>query len=170
MSLRVYVCVSVSWLSEGLVLASGVHVVLLVWVVKVVGLVAVVAVADDRMLDAFSLQLLLLVNSLQLCHQLSDEGLGRRSRAKCEAKSVSNMTRCQYNYLLFDKYFPVTQVVSENQTMNPTIEYFLYQSLTCLTPLSSMVALKNKTPTSHTFPSLRPLRFSLCANFSISIN
>lgn len=90
-----YVCVSVSWLSEGLVLASGVHVVLLVWVVKVVGLVAVVAVADDRMLDAFSLQLLLLVNSLQLCHQLCDEGLRRRSRAKFEGKSVSNLTCCQ---------------------------------------------------------------------------
>lgn len=125
--LLVYMCVSVSWLSEGLVLASGVHVVLLVWVVKVIGLVAVVAVADDRMLDAFSLQLLLLVNSLQLCHQLCDEGLRRRSRAKFETKSVSNMTCCQY--------FSVTHVVSEKQTMNPTDEYFLYQSLICRIPL-----------------------------------
>ncbi len=63
-------------MSESLVLTSGVvHVV--VWVVKMVGLMAVVAVADDRMLDAFRLQLFLLVNPLQLRHQLPDEGLRR---------------------------------------------------------------------------------------------
>lgn len=68
-------------MSEGLVLAPGVlQMLVMVWVVKMVGLMAVVAVADDRMLDAFTLQLFLLVNSLQLCHQLSDEGL-RRSTA-----------------------------------------------------------------------------------------
>lgn len=72
--------------SEGLVLASGVVGVL--WFVKVVGLVAVVAVADDRMLDALALQLFLLVNSLQLRHQLSDEGL-RRSRGHMELVSGS---------------------------------------------------------------------------------
>lgn len=71
------------WLSEGLVLAASVvyRVVLVVlWVVEVVGLMAVVAVTDDRVLDAFALQLLLLVKSLQLSHQLFDEGL-RSSRA-----------------------------------------------------------------------------------------
>lgn len=70
--------IELCWLegsSEGLVLASAVVEVLWLWVVKVVGLVAVVAVADDRMLDAFALQLVLLVNSLQFRHQLSDEGL-----------------------------------------------------------------------------------------------
>lgn len=71
--------------SEGLVLASGVVGVL--WVVEVVGLVARVAVADDRMLDALALQLVLLVNSLQLCHQLSGEGL-RRSRSHMEQVSL----------------------------------------------------------------------------------
>ncbi len=76
-------------LSEGLVLALGVVEVLLlvlVWVVKVIGLMAVVAVADDRMLDAFALQLVLLVNSLQLCHQLSDEGLRRSTEHGAEMK------------------------------------------------------------------------------------
>ena len=68
------VCVSVGVLSEGLVLASSLVVVLLC-VVEVVGLVAVVAVTDDRMLDAFALQLVLLLNALQLSHQLLDERL-----------------------------------------------------------------------------------------------
>lgn len=52
----------------------------MVWVVKMVGLMTMVAVADDGMLNAFALQLLLLLNSLQLSHQLSDESL-RRSTA-----------------------------------------------------------------------------------------
>lgn len=70
-------------LSEGLVLAVGVvdrMVLVVLWVVEVVGLMAIVAVTDDRMLDAFTLQLFLLVKSLQLFHQLLDEGL-RSSRA-----------------------------------------------------------------------------------------
>lgn len=50
----------------------------MVWVVEVVGLVAVVAVTDGWMLDAFPLQLVLLVKPLQLPHQLTDEGLRRR--------------------------------------------------------------------------------------------
>lgn len=52
----------------------------MVWVVKMVGLMTMVALADDGMLNAFALQLLLLLNSLQLSHQLSDESL-RRSTA-----------------------------------------------------------------------------------------
>lgn len=52
----------------------------MVWVVKMVGLMTMVAVADDGMLNAFALQLLLLLNSLQLSYQLSDESL-RRSTA-----------------------------------------------------------------------------------------
>lgn len=64
--------------SEGLVLSPGVmQVVLMVRVVEVVGLVAMVAVADDGVLDAFALQVLLLVDALQLPQQLLDEGLGR---------------------------------------------------------------------------------------------
>lgn len=57
-------------------------VLVLVGVVEVVRLVAVVAVTDDGMFDAFALQLLLLVNPLQLWHQLSDEGLRRSARIK----------------------------------------------------------------------------------------
>lgn len=61
---------------ECLVLALGVvPSVVMVRVVKMVGLVAVVTVADDWVLNAFTLQLFLFVNSLQLCQQLSDEGL-----------------------------------------------------------------------------------------------
>lgn len=44
-------------------------------VVKMVGLVSVVAVTDDRVLDAFALEILLLVNAVQLGHQLRDEDL-----------------------------------------------------------------------------------------------
>lgn len=67
--------------SEGLVLSLGVmQVVLMVRVVKVVGLVTMVAVADDGVLDAFTLQVLLLVDALQLSQQLLDESL-RRSAA-----------------------------------------------------------------------------------------
>lgn len=67
--------------SEGLVLSPGVmQVVLMVRVVKVVGLVTMVAVADDGVLDAFTLQVLLLVDALQLSQQLLDESL-RRSAA-----------------------------------------------------------------------------------------
>lgn len=52
-------------LLECLVLALGVvPSVVMVRVVKMVGLVAVVTVADDRVLNAFILQLFLLVNSL----------------------------------------------------------------------------------------------------------
>lgn len=65
--------------SEGLVLSLGVmQVVLMVRVVKVVGLVTMVAVADDGVLNAFTLQVLLLVNTFQLYQQLLDESLGRR--------------------------------------------------------------------------------------------
>lgn len=64
--------------SEGLVLSPGVMQV--VRVVKVVGLVTMVAVADDGVLDAFTLQVLLLVDALQLSQQLLDESL-RRSAA-----------------------------------------------------------------------------------------
>lgn len=67
-------------LSEGLVLTPAlVKVVLMVWVVKMVGLVSVVAVTDDWVLDAFTLQILLLVNAVQLGHQPCDEVLRRRS-------------------------------------------------------------------------------------------
>lgn len=62
-------------------MAPGVvQMLVMVWVVKMVGLMTMVAVADDGMLNAFTLQLLLLLNSLQLSHQLSDESL-RRSTA-----------------------------------------------------------------------------------------
>lgn len=62
--------------SEGLVLTTAVVTLLvMVWVVKMVGLVSVVAVTDDRVLDAFTLEILLLVNSVQLGHQLHDENL-----------------------------------------------------------------------------------------------
>lgn len=65
--------------SEGLVLTPAVvKLVVMVWVVEVVGLVPVVAVTDDGVLDAFALQILLLVNAVQLCHQLCDEALKRR--------------------------------------------------------------------------------------------
>lgn len=65
-------------LSEGLVLTLAlVKLVVMVWVVEMVGLVSVVAVRDDRVLDAFTLQILLLVNSVQLGHQLCDEVLRR---------------------------------------------------------------------------------------------
>ena len=57
-----------------LVLALG-GVEVLLWVVKVVRLMAMMAVADDRVFDAFSLQLFFLVDSLKLCHQLFDKGL-----------------------------------------------------------------------------------------------
>lgn len=57
-----------------------VQMLVMVWVVKMVGLMTLVAVADDGMLNAFTLQLFLLLNSLQLFHQLSDESL-RRSTA-----------------------------------------------------------------------------------------
>lgn len=53
------------------------QVVLMVRVVEVVGLVTMVAVADDGVLDAFALQVLLLVDALQLPQQLLDERLGR---------------------------------------------------------------------------------------------
>lgn len=53
---------------------------MLVWVVKVVGLVSVVALADDWVLHAFALKILLLVNAVQLGHQLCDEALRRRRR------------------------------------------------------------------------------------------
>lgn len=62
--------------SEGLVLTPAVVTLLvMVWVVKMVGLMSVVAVTDDRVLDAFTLEILLLVNSVQLGHQLRDEVL-----------------------------------------------------------------------------------------------
>lgn len=51
----------------------------MVWVVKMVGLVAVVAVRDDRVLDAFALQILLLVDAAQLGHQLGDEALRKET-------------------------------------------------------------------------------------------
>lgn len=51
--------------SEGLILLLGVvKVVVLLWVVEVIRLMAIVAMTDDRMLDAFALQLILPVNSL----------------------------------------------------------------------------------------------------------
>lgn len=64
-------------LSEGLVLTPALVelVVVVVGVVKVVGLMSVVAVRDDRVLDALTLQVLLLVNSIQPGHQLCDEVL-----------------------------------------------------------------------------------------------
>lgn len=62
--------------SEGLVLSPAVmQMVLMVRVVEVVGLVPMVAVADDGVLDAFTLQVLLLVDALQLPQQLLDENL-----------------------------------------------------------------------------------------------
>lgn len=64
--------------SEGLVLTPAVgKLVVMVWVVEMVGLVAVVAVADDRVLDAFALQVLLLVNTVQPGDHLRDEVLRR---------------------------------------------------------------------------------------------
>lgn len=61
-------------------MAPGVvQMLVMVWVVKMVGLMTMVAVADDGMLNAFALQLLLLLNSLQLSHQLSDESLRRNT-------------------------------------------------------------------------------------------
>lgn len=67
--------------SEGLVLSLGVmQVVLMVWVVEVVGLMTMVAVADYGVFNAFTLQVLLLLNTLQLSQQLLDESL-RRSAA-----------------------------------------------------------------------------------------
>lgn len=69
--------------SEGLVLFPGVkQVVLMVWVVEVVGLVTMMAVADYGVFNAFTLQVLLLLNTLQLPQQLLDESL-RRS-ATCQ--------------------------------------------------------------------------------------
>lgn len=69
------------WLSEGLVLTPAVvKLVLMVRVVKMVGLVSVVAVTDDRVLDAFALQILLLVNSVQLRDHLRDEVLRRSNQ------------------------------------------------------------------------------------------
>lgn len=94
-------------LSEGLVLAVSVvdRVVLVVlWVVEVVGLMAVVAVTDDRMLDAFALQLFLLVKSLQLSHQLFDEGL-RSSRAPTTSVKLSS------NQIEFHKV-PISQCLT----------------------------------------------------------
>lgn len=73
------VCVCVSSSCGGEVL-DGLVVMKVVRVVKMVRLMAVGAVADHWMLDAFTLQLFLFVNSFQLCHQLSDEAL-RRSTA-----------------------------------------------------------------------------------------
>lgn len=101
--------IELCWLegsSEGLVLASAVVEVLWLWVVKVVGLVAVVAVADDRMLDAFALQLVLLVNSLQFRHQLSDEGLRRST-----APRVGIQLKCSSrHYTVVKSFFYVTRV------------------------------------------------------------
>lgn len=51
-------------------------------VVELVGLVAVEAVADDGMLDAFALQILLFVDPHQLCHQLLDEGLRKNTEPR----------------------------------------------------------------------------------------
>lgn len=80
-----------SRLSEGLVLTPALaKLVLMVWVVKMVGLVSVVAVRDGRVLDAFALQILLLVNSVQLGHQLGDEVLRRSSH---EEKITLSATR-----------------------------------------------------------------------------
>ena len=59
-----------------------VKLVVMVWVVKMVGLVSVVAVTDDWVLDAFTLQILLLVNSVQFGHQLCNEVLRRSNREK----------------------------------------------------------------------------------------
>lgn len=51
--------------SEGLILLLVVvKVVVVLWVVEVIRLMAIVAMTDDRMLDAFALQLILPVNSL----------------------------------------------------------------------------------------------------------
>ena len=49
--------------------------VLLVHVAEVVGLVAVVAVGDNRVFDALALKVVLLLEALQLAHQLLDEVL-----------------------------------------------------------------------------------------------
>lgn len=76
----VSVCMCAGGLSEGLIVASGV-VVVVMWVGEVVGLVAVVAVTDDRMLNAFALQLVLLLNPVQPLHQFLDEGLQRSTAA-----------------------------------------------------------------------------------------
>ena len=62
--------------SEGLVVASA----LLVHVAELVGLVAVVAVGDDRVLDALALEVVLLLEALQLAHQLLDEVLRHMPR------------------------------------------------------------------------------------------
>lgn len=61
----------------------------MVWVVKMVGLVSVVAVTDDRVLDAFTLEILLLVNSVQLGHQLYDEILRSSSPTQNTMKGVT---------------------------------------------------------------------------------
>lgn len=61
---------------------------MVVWVVKMVGLVSVVAVADDGVLHAFALQILLLVNAIQLGYQLRDEALRRRSRRRRRSPSA----------------------------------------------------------------------------------
>lgn len=50
--------------SEGLILLLGVVKVVVLWVAEVIRLMAIVAMTDDRMLDAFALQLILPVNSL----------------------------------------------------------------------------------------------------------
>lgn len=69
-------------------------------IVEVIGLVAVVAVSDDRMLDAFALQLVLLVDSLQLVHQLPDEGLRTRGdiSSRCNELSLTTFIICCYSF------------------------------------------------------------------------
>jgi len=67
--------------SEGLVVAPARLLARLVLRgAEVVGLVAVVAVGDDRVFDSLALEVVLLVQTLQLAHQLLDEVLRRAKR------------------------------------------------------------------------------------------
>lgn len=88
-------CGKVRKLSEGLVLAMVVlKVVVMVRVVKMVGLMSIVAVTDDWMINPFTLQLFLLVNSFQLPQQLSDKGLRRSTATTAHVTHNQNTTLC----------------------------------------------------------------------------
>lgn len=90
-------------MSEGLVFTPAlVKLVVMLWVVKMVGLVSIVAVTDAWVLDAFTLQILLLVNSLQLGHQLCDEVL-RRNNQEEELTITTTRTLTFHNAMSVEK-------------------------------------------------------------------
>lgn len=86
--------------SKGLVMASGV-VEVVPLVVKVVGLMAMMAVADDWMFDAFTLKLLLLLNSLQFHHKLFDEDLRMNTATRAGFTWRGGQVLCKRSFTSF---------------------------------------------------------------------